>query len=309
MPVFAESSFYTAESLPDVVTGLASADGSLWVIGSDSYEVWRNNNDQDDPLSPIGGNAGEIGCTQPNTIATIDNVVYWLGASKLGVGGVYAGRGTEAVRISNPGIDYLLSQLSNLNSFGFCFGDEGNTYYQLSFTDSGETLLYSKGNGWSEKNYITSNGTVKSASNVYPFVWGPRLFSLCLYTNGIYELDRTLAKDYDGRPIKRQRVAPIIASDILSTIVVSSITLDIETGTTYRYDAEPKVLLRVSRDGGNTWQAWREKGLGLSGNYKKTVAFNVGGASKALVYEIVVQDAYVTPSLFGARLDYTVQTY
>jgi len=307
MPVF-NGNFYTAESLPDVVTGLVSADGSLWVIGSDSYEVWRGNSEQDDPLTPIGGNSGEIGCQQPHSIAVIDNAVYFLGASKLGVGGIYVGTGTNCTRISNPGIDYLLSTLTSLNCFGFTFGADGNAYYQLSFTDSGSSLLYSKNNGWSEK-VFTDNGDTFAASNSYPFVWQGKLFAGCLFDNGIYEMKRMYPKDYNGSSIKRTRIAPVIANDIISEVVVSNVVIDIETGTTDSLTVEPQLLIRVSRDGGNTWKPWRSKGLGKQGNYRRTISLDIGGASKALVYEIVIQDTTVAPTIYGARIDYTQQSF
>lgn len=308
MPVFNSDNFYTAESLPDVITGLASADGSLWVIGSDSYEVWRSNDDQDDPLTPIGGNSGEIGCQQPNSIAVIDNTVYFLGASKLGVGGIYAGNGTNCVRISNAGIDYLLSQLTSLNCVGFTFGADGCAYYQLSFIDSGSSLLYSKDNGWSEK-VFTDNEDTFASSNLFPFVWQGKLFSGCLFDNGIYEMDRMYPKDYDGSSIKRTRIAPVIANDVMFEIIVSNVVIDIETGTTDSLTTEPQMLIRVSRDGGNTWKPWRSKGLGKQGNYRKTISLDIGGASKALVYEIVIQDTTIAPTIYGARIDYTQQSF
>ncbi|MCL5460245.1 hypothetical protein M3M33_16530, partial [Loigolactobacillus coryniformis] len=69
-------------------------------------------------------------------------------------------------------------------------------------------------------------------------------------------------KDYNGSSIKRSRIAPVIATDVMSEVIVSNVVIDIETGTTDSLTVEPQLLIRVSRDGGNTWKPWKSKGLG-----------------------------------------------
>ena len=52
---------------------------------------------------------------------------------------------------------------------------------------------------------------------------------------------------------------------------------------------EPKVMVRISRDGA-TWGAWKERGLGELGEYNKQVRLRNLGRGRRVQFEVRVTD-------------------
>lgn len=308
---FELDSYYSAESSADPINGLASVDGSLWTLGPSSYEVWRIQDDVDSPFTSVGGNAGAIGCSAGSSIATVGNEIFWLGGAEVGSSGVYVGNGISATRISNPGIEYLISTLSYPTDVrGFSFADGGREFYALTFVAGDLTLVFSKTGGWTERATKDASSHVLHAWSVlYPVRYNDQLYTGCFYTRNLYRMSDTIPHDYDGRVIVRKRICPVIQSD-LSEVILNQVVFDMDTGSTESLTVEPQLQLEISRDGGHTTVGpIRTKGLGMQGNYTRTVRFDGGGSGKHIVLTITYASNEAISNIFKARLEYGVSTF
>ena len=66
--------------------------------------------------------------------------------------------------------------------------------------------------------------------------------------------------------------------------------------------SDPKLLLRVSKDMGRTWGAWREGEVGRAGEYRKTVAFRQLGNASTFTFEFRMTDP-VPFTLIDAQIE------
>ena len=105
--------FYSAEQNSDNIIALQTLSGSLWIYGPKSFEIWREGASDIDPFAYVGGSSSQIGIFAAQSVATLDNTIFWFGASDVGHGMVYAGTGTTCTRISNMGIEDQLAKLTS----------------------------------------------------------------------------------------------------------------------------------------------------------------------------------------------------
>ena len=104
-------------------------------------------------------------------------------------------------------------------------------------------------------------------------------------------------------PIRRLRRAPHVAQEH-TRIFYRRFELDLERGQALAsgQGSEPQVLLRISRDGGQTWGEEQRLAVGGLGDYTARVIARRLGHARDTVFEVVVSDP-VAWSLVGAWLD------
>jgi hypothetical protein len=107
----------------------------------------------------------------------------------------------------------------------------------------------------------------------------------------------------DTRAVRRLRRAPHVAQDN-QRVVYRRFELDLERGQA-RADgqgSDPMVLLRISRDGGQTWGEEIRMAAGALGAYTQRVIARRLGQARDTVFEVVVSDP-IAWALVGAWLD------
>jgi len=305
--VFEADSFYSAESLPDPINSLKVCDGSIWVFGPRSYEIWRVQDDQDSPFTSVGGNSGAIGCSAQFTPSVIDNQVYWLGGSDVGAMGVYMGTGLSATRISNPGVEYMIGNMSSRgDTIGYCYADNGNSYFVMTFISGDYSLGYTPVGGWHERStrdLLTADDHAHSC--LFPVQYGDKIYSGCFYDGGLYEFDETYAKDWDTRTYRRQRISKVMTATA-ADLILKRIYLDMDVGTTASTTLAPQMQLEISLDGGKTYGPVYTKSLGTQGQYKKRVEWFKGASARNIVLRLTYEDGDVIANIFQAFVDYDV---
>ena len=107
--------FASAEGSPDGVVGIIVSHRELWVLGTNSVEVWYDAATQGFPLERIQGAFNELGCAAPYSIAKMDNGVFWLGKDARGQGIVYRANGYTGQRISTHAVEWHIQQYGNLS--------------------------------------------------------------------------------------------------------------------------------------------------------------------------------------------------
>jgi hypothetical protein len=291
--------FATAEGNPDNIVALHVDHREIWLLGSQSIEVWYNSGGADIPFDRIQGAYIEYGCGAAESVAGLDNTTYWLGSDQKGQHMVWRAAGYQPQRISTHAIEFAISGYSSSSrakAQGFAYQQEGHSFYVLNFDEA--TWSYDVATGlWQQRAYLAEDGTLTRHRAQYHTA-GFGLHLVGDYEDGrIYALDSNYFTD-DGNTIPRIRTCPHFAGDDLQRIFHHRFQLDLEAGVGRDSGLEPGVnpqlMLRWSDDGGHTWSNEHWVSAGALGRHKWRAIWNRLGASRDRVYEIRQTDPVKT---------------
>lgn len=300
--------FYSAESSSDPIVALKLVNGALWVWGTRSYEIWRTQNNVDDPLSYVGGSQSAIGCKARHSVASIADMCFWLGASDVGSDQVYMGVSTEAIVVSTTAIHHQISQCGDRSSaVGWCYAEGGSIFYVLTFKSSGSTFVYDASTKmWHERlRRRVSNGSWEAYNYVHALTVGDQLYCGTMIDNALCKMTSDALTDHDGNPIVRQRVTPTYFDELYS-VMLKELVIDCNVGTTTFLNgqgSDPLLILEISKDGGSTYGNLKTKSLGKQGMYKRLVRWHATGMGRELVFRITCSEPLAL-AIYQARLDY-----
>jgi len=290
----------------DFVNSFIVSNRRIWVFGKQSYEIFRNTGKSNNQFLRIEGTYHNIGNQAPMSIAEDGFSVYWLGSNAQGFGQVFKSQGFDGVPISTIPLETAIQNYSATeDAEGYCYQQDGNNFYQLTFPTAGKTWVYGLQSGqWHEKEFqnTTLGRAERHRSRVQAFFNGKNY--LGDYNNGkIYSYDQNKYTD-DGNVIIRKRISPVVWN-ALERVFYTSFQLDIEAGQGLDtgQGSDPKVMYRHSNDSGRTWSNETQLSAGKIGEYRTRVKKNRLGAARSRVFEIT----YSEPTKFNI-LDAHVET-
>ena len=292
------STFFQRSKFPDPwQTMFVDANGLIWMIGSETFEVWYDTGVGTQPWAVLSGLYGRWGIAAPFAYSVSALGQYWLGRSPDGGLVPVATRGSTPQPIASYACEKALQDIrrsgSVTNAELLTYHDQGQTFPCFSFPTQNSTWAYSvQERGWHER------GQFDSATQQYK-VWAPRVHADCFNkhlvgdrsTGTIWAMDTAYATDVDGLGIRRLRRTPGL-TDEHKRIPIDQLELlmDVGLGTQTGQGSNPRGMLRVSDDSGNTWsnELWRS--LGRVGQYRQPVVWTRLGAKADTVLEFVVSD-------------------
>ena len=333
--------FASAEGSPDGVVGIIVDHRELWVLGTNSVEVWYDAATQGFPLERIQGAFNELGCAAPYSIAKMDNGVFWLGKDARGQGIVYRANGYTGTRISTHAVEWHIQQYGNLSdTIGYTYQQDGHSFYVLVFPSADTTWVYDVATqAWHERAGFTNGSFTRHRGNCQVFFNND--VTIGDYQNGnIYAFDLDVYAD-DGqiqRWLRTWRALPT-GQNNLKRSAQHTLQLDCETGvgltgsmieetiylqtqegeylitengdylieeqkTPITQGSDPQVMLRWSDDGGHTWSSEHWAGIGKIGEYGRRVFWRRLGMTMKIrdrVYELSMTDP-VKIAIMGAEL-------
>lgn len=164
---------------PDPLVGVAVAHREIWVIGTQTSEIFATVADQDFPFQQLPGTFVEYGCAAPYSIATADVSVFWLSQNKEGARIVVRGKGYAVERVSNHAMEYEFSKYSTVeDAVAYSYQENGHIFYVLSFPTADKTWVFDESTGvWHERAWMDENGSlhrhrVAFACYAYGKQWG-----------------------------------------------------------------------------------------------------------------------------------------
>ena len=212
-------------------------------------------------------------------------------------------------RISNNALENTFATIADpAGAVGWCYYNEGQHFYVLSFKESERTFVYSSAtNLWHER-------STRDWTTTEDLAWEPtfgvtaynKVFHGGLSGNNLIYMDPNKYTDYNDKEIVRQRISPVYFSD-QNPITISSLFIDMEVGTTpllAGLGRDPQAILDVSRDGGNTWENYDWRSIGNQGDYTQTVKWSNLGTGRSMTFRLTFSD----PSpivIYGARMSFT----
>ena len=288
--------FASAEGLPDNLQRCMAFGRQLWLFGMITTEVYYNSGAAGFPFDRISGAVLEYGLASKNSLAKNDQALYFLARTTAPQGErvVVEVRGYQAQIVSTQGINELLATLSNTaDAEGFAYMREGHSFYELTFPTDGITLVYdAKEHLWHERSSVNSSGVeVRHRARCYSYFNGFHMVGD--YESGkIYKLLPNVYTE-NGTMILRKLVTPEVTDRTNNRrFEVAELYVPMKTGVGLAngQGSDPMLMMRYSKDGGNTWSNERQASFGKIGEYKKLVRFRRLGQGRKLNIELSVSD-------------------
>jgi hypothetical protein len=306
-------SFAQAEGSPDNIVSLISDHRDLWVFGAETTEVYYNSGNADFPFERINGAFIEHGCIAANSVAKMNNEVYWLGRDTNGQGVVYRARGHQPERISTHAVEAALKNFGFLNNCtAYTYQEEGHNFYVLNnssfYTNVKTTWVFDAStNMWHERTYTNANSEQERhrvSSIVYDTV-NARFVAGDHESGNLYIMGLSIYSD-NGDEIHRIRRTPHVSSG-LNRVFYNYFQVDMEAGVgldglSTTQGANPQAMLRWSDDGGYSWsnEHWRD--IGKIGERNKRIIWRRLGSARDRVFELKITDP-VKVAIIGAQIE------
>lgn len=284
--------FATAEGSPDTLEALIVSGRRIWLLGSQSYEAWYNAGPPSTFLR-FEGSFKNIGIAAKYSLARMNDINFWLGSNDQGHGQVWLVKGFDPQKVSTRAIDFAIQGYEKIDdAIGFCYQQEGSSFYQLSFPTANKTWVYDMSTSlWHEKSYrqpITGDAE-RHRAGTQAFFNGTNYVGDHL-DGKLYELDLKTYSDNGDMMILNRR-SPHYWNN-LDRVYYAKFELDIETGVglSTGQGSDPKITLTNSNDGGHNFGVEQIRKLGKQGNYRTRVIWNRQGASRDRVVDVTISD-------------------
>jgi len=270
--------FATAEGSPDNLAAVISDHQHLWLMGTNSIEVWYNSGDALFPFARIMGSFQYRGCINKRTISIINNTLFWVGDDSI----VYQANGYTPVRISTAAIEYPLGINDPQHFRAFTYVEEGHAFYVLTI-DGVSTFAYdimtqlwhtrsSLGGTWGLRGIIAD----QIGNN----------FGCDIANGNLYKVGLDYYTE-NGQTILRTAMTSPFSNGV-DFFTLSKFELDMETGKS-QPNLEDTITLSFSDDGGVTFNNDHTISLGAMGQRKKRVVWRRLGRHRNLTLRVTTR--------------------
>ena len=299
--------FYQAEARADLIVTLYIDHRELYVLGTQSIEIWTSTGDALSPFARSSAVFLEQGIAAPWAVHALDNTLFFLGGSPRGEGPVWSLRGYEPVRVSTHATEAALSTADALSEAqAFVARHGGHAFYFLSVPSLETTWAYDVAvQGWTEMAELLDDGSLAPwRATTHCLAFGEHAFG-DRGSGQIYVWSPDYFK-YGMDPMYRARMTSHVRRD-QKPVRYSAFELVMETGIGLDGGvvpgSDPQVMLSWSDDGGAAWTypRWRSAG-GLGRRERRVVWRQLGRAPTTRCFKVVVTDPVFTAFL-GASVE------
>lgn len=299
--------FYNADSRADNITTLIVDHNELWLIGTQTIEIWLITGNALSPFARSSSTFLELGSIAPWSVAALDSTIFWLGGSPRGLGPAYRARGYEPQRISNHAFEVVRSKVQVPGSaIAFTARQGGSAYYGVWWPDSETTWLWDNLlSTWVELAALNEDGSLGPyPCNTHCLAFNDHLWGS--YSDGSLYVWDVQWHRYGQKERYCARISPHIRND-QKPVVYSKFELVCQAGVglddSPPVGADPVVRLSWSDDAGGTWSYPLERSLGKIGKRQQQVIFRrLGRAKHQRTFRCVITDP-VPVTLIAASLD------
>ncbi|MCK5602021.1 hypothetical protein KAR91_09135 [Candidatus Pacearchaeota archaeon] len=256
----------TAEADPDNIRGQINFRNSLYILGSETTEVFENQALDNAPFVRINGFLLPKGLAAKFSIVESNNTFAFIGAGKNESPAVWMFTGNNFQKISTTPIDNVLSKLTDTQLdvvFGWSYAEAGA--YFIGFTLPGTTFVYDfTTNKWTERKSTVASEDVADRAASMITGYGRVLVGDTI-DGRIGELKLSIVDEYDTE-IKRTNTTKAFDS-LGESVRVASIEAVMETGVGNSTVPDPKMRMSFSDDGGRSFNNERTRSIGKVGKY------------------------------------------
>lgn len=299
--------FASAESNAEPIVAFIVSHDDIIFFKETVTEIWRSSGGADFPFARDTNASIEQGCAAQNSVATMDNTVFWLGKNTDGGGIVWKLNGYTPQRVSTDAIEYDIASYATISdAIAYSYQQEGHSFYVLTFPSANTTWVYDAAtNLWHQRAYLDpATGTLgRHRSNCHMFYGGKHIVGD--YKDGrLYSFDLDYYMDGASDPMPSIRAASHIYEQDYGWIIHNRLQIDIEAGVGLNVGQgiDPKVYLDWSDDGGHEWSSQHGASMGAMGKYTSRLRWNRLGRARDRVYRITISDP-VKRVILGAALN------
>ena len=295
--------FAAAEGKPDLLVAVYSHRRYLWLFGQYTTEIWFNSANVDFPFEKQNGIFIEYGCAAKHSVVEAANELYWIGRNRNGTPVIFRSNGFAPAVVSSRAINYQLSTYSRVDdAFSWSYTQEGHEFVVFSFPTANKTWVYDVTTGaWHEREYFDGNRFGYHVGNCLA-QFDDKILIGARDSANIYQLDLDTYTD-NGNRIRRHLVSDHLDLETRrGSLYNFQVKLEQGIGLESGQGEDPQIMLRVSKDYGNTWgnEMWRSPGK--LGEYKDRALWTRLGESRVFTFELTVTDP-VQWIIHGARAD------
>lgn len=293
--------FANKSGAPDQLVAVVAARGELWLFGQRTSEIWTDSGASDFPFQKLAGVLVEHGCDRVDSIAKADGQIYFLSHDLQGRGIVLKASGYQVTRISTHAIEHEINTYKTTDdAIGYCYQQEGHTFYVLSFPTADATWAYDEASGqWHQWIFSDQFGLQhRHRSNCFAAAFDTAVVGD--WQNGnLYVLNLDNYTD-NGQPIIRARAFPHSVKDG-KRVSYSQFSADMECGAAGN-DAGATVQLSWSDDRGATYGAPVSQAIGAAGLTTTQMKWSRLGLARDRVF-LLSWSAPVRTALLGGWID------
>lgn len=297
--------FASAEAVSDILEGVAGNLQMLWLFGQKHIENWYDTGSASFPFQRYAGGVVNRGTLAPHSLVLEDDALFFLGSD----GVFYRLQGNVPIRMSNHGVETAIAGYGDISDAEcFSYTLEGHKMVHLNFPSVPASWVFDiSTKEWHERESLDSNAVSlgrwrgNCATQIYD-----KIMIGDAYTGDISYLDWNAYTELTNPMFMLAHSAPI-HSDKLK-VFIDRLELDFQTGVGLNagQGSSPEVMLRYSRDGGETWSNVQPvRGIGEIGNFIKRQRWLSLGAAYVWVFEIRISDP-VRRVLIGTHLDASI---
>lgn len=270
--------FATAESNPDPLQTTFTDHNEVWLVGTETTEIWQDTGGSDFPFQAITTAKIERGTLAPYSVAADDNTVIFYGNDGI----IYRFEGYRPQRISTFPVEEMLRQCRAKGAaYATIYTHNGHKFYTLTIPDE-LTIQYNFATQlWNLANTYAYNSWRIIGSNGH-------YADYVLTDTGIAAIDPDLNQDEGAVMLRVARSAPGWADGRLITL--PEFFADCEVGRA-PIGVTANISLRVALDG-ETFGNSRVRTLGATGEYARRAVWRGNGVGRKPVFELSASDNY-----------------
>ena len=284
--------YFNAETSADNIRAICAVGANLYLFGNKTIEIWqRGASEYETWVRQSYTTNASNGIQAPASLAICGSTVYYLGSGESYAKGVLSVSGQAYTKISEDWLDEKLLGETGDSAYGFAYAQGNHNFYVLQLANLGETWVYDlETKEWHQRTSRVLQSGRETRWRVSAMAWFKGTFRAfcddgCMYGHS----DDYWYEDYGGAgerlPMIRHRQGAVIV-DENRPFVFNELAIECNVGTWADYSEQPKILLEVSKDGGNTFGNVRSCGLGKTGEYSHRVRFHSLGYNRLCVLRL-----------------------
>lgn len=302
--------FATAEAESDALEAVRAVGNEVALLGRTSLEIWGPTGDTGaDAFAKTSTASVQIGCVSRDAAIVMDSGLTFVGRDgKAGGVSVYRMEGYTPRKVSPPEVDvYLEGAATPSDIKAFAYQQRGHLFYVLTLPN--EWTLYwdvaTNTWGYRKSGYWAVGAEPDGGWDAVTYALNGSKQIVGGSEGNLYEITAAALTE-GGVGINREATSAQLYFNGKRTFMTRlELELEAGVGLSSGQGSDPVVMMSVSDDGGKTWSAARNAGMGAIGQNKWRAIWLACGSFRQRVVKFRVSDP-VQVVFVTAHADVTV---
>ncbi len=298
--------FSLKDDAHDPCVSMIEQNRELWLIGSETTEVWYNAGGNYFPFSRLQGTLVQMGCAAPYSVERYDAGFLLLARSERGNLSVMTSAGYGVKTVSNPAMEYQINQYPLVyDARAYVYTEEGHSFYVLTFPTANVTWVLDMTTGqWHNRaSFDPDTGVFNRQRANCTMHFGNMIIVGDYVTGQVYWQTRSAYTDGNYPLVSVRRAPHIWDKSDRNRVRHNRLQLEFKPGSAAQTGSftDPQAVLTWSDDGGQTFGNEHFAPIGMSGETKNRCIWRRLGIARDRVYEVRISDP-VNRDIVGASI-------